>query len=207
MQVYRAQSSLVYVINTFLVLQLISFSQGENYLWRVMAPSLAGWKRCPQTTSITWNENAPLPPMGPWGLLNTHIFIFSSLCVWNSTGRKTHALPVTGLSQLAPSGVKRASPHLRRSSPTPALSQWLVSQTLLLLLSPLTNSTLSNPLPSTHWSSISPWPWTIIPLHPWTLSRTFISIHLFNGIVNDLRGVNHSQDNGCKKLIDMIFMI
>lgn len=77
---------------------------------------------------------------------------------------------------------------------------------ILLHLSVLSTAS-SHRLPSTLWSSISLWPWAVILLEPWTLSRTFISIHLFNGIVNDLKGVNHSQDNGCKKLIDMIFMI
>lgn len=51
------------------------------------------------------------------------------------------------------------------------------------------------------------WPSATILLFSCTLSRTFIYTHIFNSIVNDLRGLNHSQDNGCKKWIDMIFMI
>lgn len=54
---------------------------------------------------------------------------------------------------------------------------------------------------------IDSWPSVIILLFSCTLPRMFIYIHVFNSIVNDLTGVNHSQDNGCKKLIDMIFMI
>lgn len=46
--------------------------------------------------------------------------------------------------------------------------------------------------------------------NPITSLNSLQDVHLYplwNDIVNDLRGVNHSQDNGCKKLIDMIFMI
>lgn len=143
-------------------------------------------------------------------LTHMHIY-FLSLCAYE--------IPLWGqplLSKLLTShnshlpGV-RQMPQLRpRSHWTMGLppdDPWGSVPSSSCIFLPVPSITLSSPFPSAHWSSISPWPWTIILLHPWTLFRTFISIHLFNGIVNDLWGVNHSQDNGCKKLIDMIFMI
>lgn len=141
---------------------------------------------------------------------HTHIYLLPVCMKFHCEEKPcfpTHwAFPNPHLAQ-----IMAALPHPKHSPHTLAPSDRLVSQTLelcalLYFLLLLAASPLKTP-PSIHWSSISPWPWTIILLHPWTLSRMFISILLFNGIVNDLRGVNHSQDNGCKKLIDMIFMI
>lgn len=170
-----------------------------------------GWvKMLPSNRPHNLEQECSLPPIGPLGLLHTHIFIFS-LCVWNSTARKSHAFLVTGLSLTH--SFHRLRQHCLIQSTLPTLRHQVTGWSLqpwgsvpYSIFSFYAASPLKTP-PSIHWSSISPWPWTIILLHCWALSRMFISILLFNGIVNDLRGVNHSQDNGCKKLIDMIFMI
>lgn len=165
----------------------------------------------PSSLQHNLEQECSLHPIGPRGLLHTHIYLLPVRTKFHHEQKPCSPSHWAFHNSSLPR-ITAALPSLRLSAPTLALRDWLVSQTLGLcaflfyfLLSPST--TLSNPLPSIHWSSISPWAWTIILLHPWTLSRTFISIHLCNGIVNDLRGVNHSQDNGCKKLIDMIFMI
>lgn len=57
-----------------------------------------GWmEMLPSRRQHNLEQERSLPPIGPWGLLHTHIFIFS-LCVWNSTVRKSHCFLVTGLS-------------------------------------------------------------------------------------------------------------
>lgn len=57
-----------------------------------------GWvETLPSNRPHNLEQECSPPPIGPRGLLHTHIFIFS-LGVWNSTVSKSHAFLVTGLS-------------------------------------------------------------------------------------------------------------
>lgn len=204
-QVYRARSSWGHLVNTLLVIKLISFSQEENYLWKVTVLSLTGRNAAFKPPAWAGTRRLHRLQQDP-GDTYTHTYLSSPPCAYEvPPGRKPMLSKSQGFPQLHLLQIKTSWPRLRYSSPTLVPSDWLVSQTLglcafLFYFLPSGSTAFSNPHPSIRWSSISLWPWTIILLQPWTLSRTFISIHLFNGIVNDLRGVNHSQDNGCKKI-------
>lgn len=187
-------------------------------------PFSSGWKCCPQAAIVTWNKDASLLQKRLQGLFFIYIFIFFIMHAQISIVKKSrvipegcafHAAKVCSALRLNCSILwKRERVLSEKHSAT--LRSWTESDHGFCCIPSSSFHFLSGvcSLPVPHLcplksvgSQLHSWPSVITLLLSGTLPWTVIYIHFFNSLVNDLRGVNHSQGNGCKKLIDIIFMI
>lgn len=204
-------------------MHFISFSKKAS-IYEESQPFSSGWKCCPQAAIVTWNKDASLLQKRPRGFFFIHIFIFFMMYTQISIVKKSCVIPkgcafhetkvCSGLRLNCSIWGREKESYQKSTSAT--VRNWTQSVHDFCCIPFSSFHFLSGvcSLPVPHLCSlksvgfqIDSWPSVIILLFSCTLPRMFIYIHVFNSIVNDLRGVNHSQDNGCKKLIDMIFMI
>lgn len=204
-------------------MHFISFSKKAS-IYEESQPFSSGWKCCPQAAIVTWNKDASLLQKRPQGLLFIHIFIFFVMYTQISIVKKSCVIPkgcafqevniFSGLRLNCSICGKRGGILPEKHFTT--VRNWTesdhgfccISFSSFHLLSDVCSLSVPHLRPPRSVGfQLHSWPSATILLFYCTLSRIFIYTHLFNSIANDLRGVNHSQGNGCKKLIDMIFMI